>query len=86
MLWSAASPARTYGDEVCGMVRRIDREAVVVDTRVVGRMDLVGLCWRLYRESQAEAVFVISNPTLTKRVVYAMESRGVPAFGPIWDS
>ena len=47
---------------------------------------MVGLTWQLLMESQAEAVFVVSNPKVTKMVVYAMESRGVAAYGPIFDS
>jgi hypothetical protein len=38
------------------------------------------------QEFQAEAVIVISNEKLTKKVVYGMETRGVPAYGAIWDS
>ena len=34
----------------------------------------------------AEAVVVISNQPLTDKVVYGMMSRGIPAFGAIWDS
>ena len=34
----------------------------------------------------AEAVIVISNKKLTWEVVYGMESRGIPAYGAIWDS
>ena len=34
----------------------------------------------------AEAVIVISNQKLTREVVYGMESRGISAYGAIWDS
>jgi hypothetical protein len=37
-------------------------------------------------EFQAEAVFVISNPPITRRIVYEFESHGIPAYGPIFDS
>jgi len=37
-------------------------------------------------ESDCEAAVVISNPTVTKRVVYGLETRGIPAFGAIFDS
>jgi len=68
------------------MVKDTDSEAIIWDTRERGRPDLVEMAYNLYRESGAEAVFVISNPKLTRKVVYGMESRGVPGFGPIWDS
>lgn len=35
---------------------------------------------------QCEAVVVISNQKVTKKVVYGLESRGVPAYGAIFDS
>ena len=68
------------------MVLKADPNAVIIDTRTSGRPNMVQITYQLYIESGAEAVFVISNPKLTKKLVYAMESRGVPAFGPIWDS
>ena len=86
LLWSTPSPLETYGEGICQIVDRIDPRALIIDTRKAGRPDLVDLAYRLYVESNAECVFVISNQKLTKKVVYAMESRGVPAFGPIWDS
>jgi hypothetical protein len=50
------------------------------------RQDLVTITHRLYTESEAEAVVIVSNPKLTYKIKYGMESRGVPAYGPIWDS
>ena len=44
------------------------------------------MVWKLYNLEKVEVVFIISNPKLTRKVVYGLESRGVPAFGPIWDS
>ena len=34
----------------------------------------------------AEAVICISNKKLTWQVVHGLERRGIPAYGPIWDS
>jgi len=59
---------------------------VIWNTRKQGRPDMLALAWQLYKESDAEAVFIISNPGVTKSVVYGLESRGVAAYGPIWDS
>lgn len=47
---------------------------------------MVKLVARMVKEFDAEAVCIISNPALTRKVVYGMMSRGVPAFGAIWDS
>jgi hypothetical protein len=38
------------------------------------------------REFEADAVFVVSNKPTTTRLVGELERRGIPAFGPIWDS
>jgi hypothetical protein len=86
ILWSAPEPRRTFGDEICDAVNELDGRAVVVDTRVSGRRDLVRLAYSMYREEMAEAVFVVSNRGVTRAVVYELECRGVPAFGPVWDS
>lgn len=86
ILWSTPNPLQTYGQSVIEEVLKADPEAIMIDTRVSGRPDMVVLTYHLYLEAKAEAVFVVSNPSLTRKVVYAMESRGIPAFGPIWDS
>jgi len=86
VIWSTPSPLETYGWEICEAVRKVDSDAIIIDTRKEGRPDLLALAWKLYGQERAEAVFVISNPKLTRKVVYGLESRGVPAFGPIWDS
>lgn len=92
IIWSAPSPEKTFGDGVLGMVKTVDPEAMVIDTRKTNkegkkeRPDLVRLAYEMFMGEQAEAVFVISNPNLTRKVVYGLESRGVPAFGPVWDS
>jgi hypothetical protein len=72
-------------------VKKVDEKAVIIDTRKEkkegrGRPDLTRIAWELYKKDEAEAVFVISNPKVTGKVVYGLESRGVPAFRPIWDS
>lgn len=86
VLWSSPHPEAIYGKKIFDSVQACDPDALIWDTRAQGRPDMLQLTYDLYRESGAEAVFVISNPALTKFIVYGMESRGVPAFGPIWDS
>jgi len=86
VLWSSPSPAVIFGDEIVGCVTRVDPMARIIDTRKDGRPDMVAETYRLYKESNAEAVFVISNPMPTRKIVYGMESRGIPAFRPVGDS
>lgn len=86
ILWSTPNPLQTYGASIVESVAKADPDAMIINTRASGRPDMVALTYHLFRESGAEAVFVISNPALTRKVVYGMESRGIPAYGPIWDS
>ena len=67
-------------------VAKVDPDAILIDTSEMGRPDLVEVAWNTWRETRAEAVFVLSNELVTRKVVYGLDSRGVPAFGPIWDS
>ena len=86
ILWSTPNPIQTYGESILEAVGQADPEAMIIDTRATGRPDMVALAYHLFLESKAEAVFVLSNARLTRKVVYGMESRGVPAFGPVFDS
>ncbi|KAI0578390.1 integral membrane protein TmpA [Pyrenophora tritici-repentis] len=69
-----------------GLVDKADPDAVVIDTAEMGRPDLLKVAWSMYRELEVEAVFVLSNQKVVDWVVGGLERRGVPAFGPIWDS
>ncbi|OOQ89421.1 integral membrane protein TmpA [Penicillium brasilianum] len=86
VLWQTRAPLKTYGQEVIDLVHRMDNHPMIMDTDQTGRVDMVPIVQRLVTEFDAEAVCVISNPGLTRRIVYALEARGVPAFGPIFDS
>ncbi|MCJ1459728.1 hypothetical protein MMC28_010107 [Mycoblastus sanguinarius] len=86
ILWSTPNPLQTYGENIMQAVTNADPEAMIINTRASGRPDMVALTYHLFLEAKAEAVFIISNPHLTRKVVYGMESRGIPAYGPIWDS
>ncbi|KAJ5973480.1 hypothetical protein N7481_010690 [Penicillium waksmanii] len=86
VVWQTRAPLRTYGEGVMDLVRRMDPSPIVMDTNVCGRIDMVPIVQRQVQEFDAEAVCVISNPMLTRRIVYELEARGVPAFGPIFDS
>ncbi|KAL2830519.1 hypothetical protein BDW59DRAFT_170092 [Aspergillus cavernicola] len=86
LVWSTSNPTETFGKEVMDAVCNADPDAVVHDTKKQGRPDLVQLTWNAVQDFEAEAVVIISNEKLTKKVVYGMESRGIPAYGAIWDS
>ena len=86
VLWSTPHPETTYGPKVMNSVLKADSDAIVWNTRILGRPDMVSLTYQLVLESNSEAVFIISNPKVTREVVYGMETRGIPAYGAIFDS
>ncbi|KDR71915.1 hypothetical protein GALMADRAFT_143674 [Galerina marginata CBS 339.88] len=86
VLWSTPHPETTYGPKIMNSVLKADPDAIVWNTRTLGRPDMVALTYQLVLESNAEAVFIISNPKVTRKVVYGMETRGIPAYGAIFDS
>jgi hypothetical protein len=86
LVWSTRSPRKTYGDELVDEILRANPDALIWDTDVLGKPDLVQLAYDAVRTFGAEAVICISNQTLTQRVVEEMEGRGIPAYGAIWDS
>ncbi|TID26563.1 integral membrane protein TmpA [Venturia nashicola] len=97
ILWQANDPFTTYGDELVDRVFDSTKNAVIIDSnwrknkddkkiRILPKTHLIPMSYNLFLESGAEAVFVISNKEVTKEVVNGLEKRGVPAYGPIWDS
>ena len=86
LIWSTRNPRKTYGDELVEEILQAQPDALIWDTDVLGKPDLVQLAYDAVQAFGAEAVICISNQTLTQRVVEEMESRGIPAYGAIWDS
>lgn len=86
ILWTAPNHQKTFGKSIMNDVLRRDPEAVIYNTRVSGKPDMSLLTYRLYKESGAEAVLVISNKRFTQQIVFDMEKRGIPAYGAIFDS
>ncbi|KAF2725154.1 hypothetical protein K431DRAFT_317679 [Polychaeton citri CBS 116435] len=86
VLWSARFPEATYGSSIMRTVLAADKDAIIIDTRRTGHPNLLQLSWALVKESSAEAVIIISNPKVTRQVVYGLETRRVAAFGAVFDS
>jgi hypothetical protein len=86
LLWMARRPRETYGDALVDEILAAQPDAVIWDTAERGKPDALALTCDLLRSSDAEAVICISNQRFTWQLVHDLESRGVPAFGAIWDS
>jgi hypothetical protein len=85
VIWQTKDPLKTYGQRILDLVHHLDPNPEILQSRK-GRVDMLPLMMRLFKEFRAEAVCVISNPMVTRKLVFECESRGVPAFGPIFDS
>lgn len=86
VLWMGSSPRASYGDIIINSVYAADPDACIVDTSKAGRGDLLALAYSKFIDSQAEAVVIISNAKVTSHIVEGFESRGLPAYGAIFDS
>ncbi|KAK9492801.1 hypothetical protein V1508DRAFT_439479 [Lipomyces doorenjongii] len=86
ILWSTRDPITTYGQVIIDEVYRVDPDAVVINARRGVRPDMVLETYKLVKQINAEAVFVIANPSATREVVYGMRARNICAYGTIWDS
>ena len=86
LVWSTRNPRRTYGDALVDEILDVQPDAVVWDTESSGKPDLVALAYDAWRRFDAEAVICISNKPTTWHIVEELESRGIPAYGAIWDS
>lgn len=87
VLWQTHAPSPTYGLKVLFLVSGMDPEAVMLETRKgQKKVYMVPLVLKMVEEFGAEAVCVVSNPLFTRGLVFALESRGVRAYGPILDS
>jgi hypothetical protein len=86
LVWVTKDPRQTYGDALVDEITEAQPDAVIWNTDTRGKPDVLRLAYAAYLECEAEAVVCISNSKVTWHVVHGLERRGIPAFGPIWDS
>ncbi|KAK0187839.1 hypothetical protein F5146DRAFT_1060955 [Armillaria mellea] len=86
LFWMAPNTRATFGDPLVDDILAASPGAVVYDTRKHGKPDIVKITNRMVDEYKPECVCVISNQKLTEKVIYGLRSRGILAFGAIFDS
>lgn len=86
LVWITRTPRATYGDGLVDEVEAAQPDAVIWNSDVQGKPDVLQVSFDAFTASGADAVICISNRPVTARIVGEFERRGVPAFGPIWDS
>ena len=94
VVWIANEHEQTYGEKLwslldsyprCNM-STMDSCIEIFDTGIHGRPNVEQLAIQAVRDFRAQAVFCVSNKTLTKRVVKACLQKGISAYGATWDS
>lgn len=86
LVWVTRNPRKTYGNALVDELIAGTPDSLFWDTDVMGKPSVLRLAYGAYLESGAEAVICVSNRTVTWQVVHELERRGIPAFGPIFDS
>jgi CRP-like cAMP-binding protein len=86
LVWVTRSPRATYGDALVDEILAAQPDATIWNSDEQGKPDVLRLTYGAYLASHAEAVICISNRAVTWQVVHGLERRGIPAFGPIFDS
>jgi hypothetical protein len=86
LVWVTKNPRLTYGEAFVDEIEAAQPDALIWDTGLSSKPDVLRLAYDAYVESGAEAVICVSNRTVTREVVHGLERCGIPAFGPIWDS
>lgn len=86
LVWVTKNPRQTYGDAFVDEILAAQPDALIWDTGRRGKPDVFQLARAAHLESGAEAVICVANREVTEQVVHGLEKRGIPAFGPIWDS
>ncbi|KAK0202003.1 hypothetical protein DFS33DRAFT_1038456 [Desarmillaria ectypa] len=86
LFWMAPNTRATFGDPLVNSVLENSPGAIVYDTRKHGKPDIIKITNRFVDDFQPECVCVISNQRLTEKVIYGLRSRGILAFGAIFDS
>jgi hypothetical protein len=86
LVWVTRTPRETFGDAVVDEIMTAQPDGVIWNTSTQGKPDVFEMSFKAYIESGSDAVIIVSNRSVTGEVVRSFERRGVPAFGPIWDS
>eukprot|EP00948_MAST-09A_sp_MAST-9A-sp1_P003252 g3252.t1 len=90
IIWISKSPERTYGEEIS---RELLSSSLVIhhNTDTDGRPDIAALIYHHFRQlleedESLEAVHIVSNEPVTRKVVDLCDDVGIVCLGAIWDS
>lgn len=86
LVWVTRDPEQTYGRALVEEILANVQQVTIWNTSKHGKPELTALAESAYHNFRAEAVICIANKRATWQVVHRLESRGIPAYGAIWDS
>ena len=86
LVWIVRDPNATFGAALVDEVEQFSDGLLIWDTARDGRPDVEALARRELERTGAEALFVVSNRGLSRRLVRSIRDSGTPAYGPTWDS
>jgi len=85
IVWIANEHKQTYGEKLWSLLNSHPR-CNIFDTGIHGRPNVEQLAFQAVQDFRAQAVFCVSNQTVTKKLVNACLEKGIPAYGATWDS
>jgi NAD(P)H-flavin reductase len=85
IIWIGNDHEVTYGTQIYSLLANHPRFRLY-DTGIYGRPNVAELATQMVQEFGAQAVFCVSNPPVTRAVVQACLTQGIPAYGATWDS
>lgn len=88
LIWIGSDQEKTFGPTISGLIHRhIGPERLLLwDSKVRGgRPDTMKILKEVYREWNAEVVFITSNWLGNKEIQEGCKEAGIPAFGTLWD-
>jgi predicted ferric reductase len=85
IVWIANEHKKTYGEKIWSLLDSHPR-CNIFDTGIHGRPNVEELVLGAVRDFRAQAVFCVSNQSVTKKLVKTCLEKGIPAYGATWDS
>lgn len=88
LIWVGSDQLKTFGPTISSLIyKNIPPERLCLwDSKERGgRPDIVGLVAEIYKEWDAEVVFITSNWGGNKELMEGCKKLGIPAFGTLWD-
>eukprot|EP01084_Bolivina_argentea_P112453 200558_1 len=84
LVWVARDHANNYPELIVDTLRPLEN-VIMYDTTKQKRLDLSLLTVEKAKEFEAEAVFIVSNPTVAYQVANYVNKKGIPVFASNFD-